>query len=666
MRNTKRWGATPDEWQKFIDLGLSEDLLPVVSNPDAPVSKNSTMKFLGKTPSLYNKDEEVVGIGKWTQRKATPKKIERWREEPDYGICIQTRNVRAFDIDVENEELVALIIHAIYDVAEVVLPVRSRANSTKCLLAFRMGGEHGKRVIKTQDGMVEFLANGQQFIAAGTHPSGERYRWGNFTKDPWEIPELTEKQFEAVMFVLESEFGIAPTSRRGLRKRGVKDLDRADSTYEFLEKKGLVLEYGDDGQQHIECPFADEHTTESVVSATSYFPAGSGGYEQGHFICLHAHCEGRTNEDFEEALGVIASEFEYLGPLEGRRKFEAIPLHEFVSAPSPSWMIKGILPHSGLAMIYGASGSGKSFLAIDIALSIALGSEWCGKKVSQGNVVYIAAEGAAGIRKRFKAYALHHSLDTKNIPISAIEDAPNLHGNDATRLLSEIQKVEGVRVVVVDTLAQSSPGADENSAKDMGAILSKCKKIQEETGALVILIHHSGKDSSKGARGWSGIFAAMDTVIEVRSNKETRIAKITKQKDGEDGIEYSFALHPITLGWDDDDDEITSCIVVYVEHENVTVGVRGKWQVSIVKAMQELDQRDEPVLRQDVISRAIKFHPFEPGDDSENPKRDRRAESVNRALNQLEEMGLLFVDDDRVACPQTHEDPQNELCGNAA
>lgn len=308
-KNSKQWGASFDEWQRFIDLGLSEDLLPVVSNPDAPVSESSTMTLLGKTPSLYNKQGNVVGVGKWTQRHTTEKEALRWAREPDYGICIQTRHVRGIDIDVEDKATAEEIAKEIEDFLGFCLPRRYRGNSGKMLLACIVEGEFGKKTVKVDGGIVELLANGQQFIAAGTHPSGVRYKW-KYLKEG--IRVLSQEEWDDMVWFLQEGFGIEEATSRGLRKREQAEGDVPDSTYDYLEENGHVLEYGAEGQQHIECPFADGHSTESSISSTSYFPKGSRGYERGHFVCLHASCEGRSDAEFEQALGVTKAKMEVL------------------------------------------------------------------------------------------------------------------------------------------------------------------------------------------------------------------------------------------------------------------------------------------------------------------------------------------------------------------
>lgn len=328
MTKTKTWGASQEEWDFFSQrLGLTADLLPVVSNSDAPISPYSAMKQKGKTPSLYNKSGAVSGFMGWTKHHSTLEDIEQWRMVSDYGICVQTRYLRAFDIDIEDRALAEKITEEIKDILGVHMPMRYREDSAKRLLVCFVPGEFGKRTIKTPDGMVELLANGQQFIAAGTHPAGARYVWDGLDAPPVEI---TQEQYEEAADIIEMCYGVAGGSRaRSLRREGGGYAD-SDDTLAFLEEHALVIGYGNEGQAHIECPFASEHTTESSVSSTSYFPAGSRGYDQGHFVCLHAHCAERGDEEFLDAFGVRAADFDVIKP-------EDIGLETFETGDQPAW-----------------------------------------------------------------------------------------------------------------------------------------------------------------------------------------------------------------------------------------------------------------------------------------------------------------------------------------
>lgn len=308
-----QYGASPQDWQHFARLGLTADLLPVVSNPKADVSPNSSMKTLGKTPSCYNGNGLAVGIPKWTQLTATKDKVERWAQQPDYGICLQTRLVRAIDIDVPDREAAAAIIAAVED-AVGTLPMRWREGTGKSLLVFEMAGEFPKRVIRTAGGAIEFLGNGQQFVAIGTHPSGSRYQWANGL--PQRIPELTPEQFEDLWLALELQFATErPTQGRIAAGADGVNLDLDDPVADWLDAQGLVL--GEQGRGLvIACPWVGEHTGgEEGDGSTMWLVAGTRGEKQGHFRCLHAHCEHRTRGDYLVAVGYaedVTEQFENL------------------------------------------------------------------------------------------------------------------------------------------------------------------------------------------------------------------------------------------------------------------------------------------------------------------------------------------------------------------
>jgi energy-coupling factor transporter ATP-binding protein EcfA2 len=250
-------------------------------------------------------------------------------------------------------------------------------------------------------------------------------------------------------------------------------------------------------------------------------------------------------------------------PTAGPLRFQVLPANEFANQAPPRWIIKHVLPQAELVVLYGASGSGKSFMALDMAGAIARGTTWRGKKVRQGKVVYIAAEGAGGFRNRMQAYAQHNQVDLAELNIGVIHAAPNLlEAQDAKDVITAIKASGGADVVIIDTFAQTTPGANENAGEDMGKALGHCKRIHAATGAVVVLVHHSGKDASKGARGWSGLRAAADAELEVvRVTDRARMLRLSKQKDGEDELSWGFELDVVQIGVDEDIEPITSCVV---------------------------------------------------------------------------------------------------------
>lgn len=248
---------------------------------------------------------------------------------------------------------------------------------------------------------------------------------------------------------------------------------------------------------------------------------------------------------------------------ENKPRFSFRTIEELRNQPPLQWRVKGLLPKTGLAAIIGASGSGKTFLALDLMGRIALGQEFFGYKTKSCPIVYIGLEGSAGIGKRIQAYEQHHGQELPAENFKIVTDRLSLLSTDAVEFASAVtHNGLGGGVVVIDTMAQASPGADENASADMGRIISNAQLLQVLTGSLVILIHHLGKDAARGARGHSSLTAALDAVIEVKQTQMGRQWAVAKSKDGEGGLRSSFRLEQVQLGTDYDGDPVTSCVAV--------------------------------------------------------------------------------------------------------
>lgn len=261
-----------------------------------------------------------------------------------------------------------------------------------------------------------------------------------------------------------------------------------------------------------------------------------------------------------------ASEFEIIPEPKGG-KFNIRSQGEFARQVKPiSWLVKNFLPKATLGVLFGESGSGKSFLTYDLCAAIARGlDEWNGKKVKKGRVMYVVAEGEAGFVNRIHAYCHQQGISPDDFEIDYISDLiPNLmEAALITDLIKEIKGRGQYDLIVMDTFAQVMAGANENSGEDVGKALAECRRIHRHTGAMVLLVHHSGKDASKGSRGWSGLKGACDVELEVSRSDDDRAVSASKLKDGRDGIQIGFKLHTVVLGEDEDGDDITSCIVEY-------------------------------------------------------------------------------------------------------
>ncbi len=320
------YGASKEDWVHFSEtLGLTKYLLPVVSHPTSRISPRSSLKDLGKVPSRYDKRGDVVGFHGWAKHESHPIQIQDWSSRADYGICIRTGYIYAFDIDVDDKQLVEQIIQFIEEFFGFKLPRRTRKNSPRALLAFRCKEGMKKRVIKLngEKNMIEFLATGQQFVAIGTHPSRARYEWlGGL---PAEFPEITEETANTCWVKINEKFGIGESFEARSGGRHIRpNIIKADPFVDRLSP----LARGSNGEVHIECPWSNEHTPGSgSVTSTTYFPAGTNGYQQGHFKCFHSHCEHRTDSDFIEALDLYGPEIEPIILKPG--EVEEIPLPVF-------------------------------------------------------------------------------------------------------------------------------------------------------------------------------------------------------------------------------------------------------------------------------------------------------------------------------------------------
>ena len=171
---------------------------------------------------------------------------------------------------------------------------------------------------------------------------------------------------------------------------------------------------------------------------------------------------------------------------------------EISKLPPVRWLVRGVLPAEGLAALYGASGSGKTFLALDLLAAVARGQSWFGSKTVPIPVTYVALEGETGMSQRVQAYERRHG----KLPVAVrfVAQALNLlTPQDIKDLASAIKLAGGGDgVVCIDTLNRASAGSDENDSKDMGRIIEAAKHLQREVGGLVLLVHHIGKDASRG------------------------------------------------------------------------------------------------------------------------------------------------------------------------
>ena len=234
----------------------------------------------------------------------------------------------------------------------------------------------------------------------------------------------------------------------------------------------------------------------------------------------------------------------------------------------PDEILEGFLTTGDSSVIFGASNSGKTSLALDIGCAIASGSSWMGRRTEKGLVIYVAAESPASVKRRVQGYQQHHKVKFPNLVI--VQSPIDLFGGDddtdkLIKLIRQIEKQKGQKVVLIigDTLARMTPGANENSGQDMGKVVQRIDRIRTECTAHFMLVHHSGKNAAAGSRGWSGIRGAIDTEIEVTESADGRCCEITKQRDlSTKSLRIGFSLVSISHGTTKWGAAATSCVVM--------------------------------------------------------------------------------------------------------
>lgn len=296
-----QYGATPEEWDRLLASGVAQWCYPVQSNPSIPVSHRSNIKSTGKLPSIKNRDGEVIGIPGWTRAAALEhpeEMVNLWRRDPDAGFCIRTghEGIIAIDADIDDPAVADAVREAFCSstgIDPAKLCYRHRGSPRWAVLCRLLDAEAGgKRVITLDSGdKVEFLASGQELVCAGTHPKGERYQW---TGEGLTCYLITSEDLQSFCDALG---GTVTTGANKARMIG-ETYQAEDRLADWLNSSGLVLQTGRNGELFIKCPWCSEHTTESGIQETAYFPAGSNGYPTGGFRCLHAHCASRGLPEF--------------------------------------------------------------------------------------------------------------------------------------------------------------------------------------------------------------------------------------------------------------------------------------------------------------------------------------------------------------------------------
>lgn len=624
MENEPAGNIVPlNPFRDFWALGYRR-LVPITP-PNCTVSeKSSFAKRLkagddarGKAPGVRWSDGSWSGFD-WLRHETDETDLDRWARM-GAGVGIRTGDgLVLIDADTTDEARAKIILDMVADRFGSV-PIRI-GNYPKAGYLVRTDPdfqytriEFGERNDNgSLQERVEILSEGRQFVAHGIHPkTGKPYRWA---KPLTPIEDLPYVPADALVAFLADLRPLLPAASEVIKEGAATDINQATLKADIdLVRRAVGLI--PNTSEHFPTREAYRMMGYAIKGATQADPAagfeifadwcdrwqdgtnepdvvaGDWGRMKPPFRVGAAYlfdlAEKHGNGQFSKAEqwfdGVLAAaaNYEPLFPSEKpedgvsgaggtQRPFTFTPLMEaaeqaLTSATAP--LVKGLLDQGAMTVLYGESNSGKTFVTMDLCYHIASGRSWGGMRVTKMPVLYVAAEGGQGAKKRAAALAAKYG---------AVEGFYFLlHPVNLLRVDADLKPlIEGVRafdvrfgLVVIDTLSRAMAGGDENASTDMGAMVKHLDVLRKATGAHVLTVHHSGKDKAKGARGHSLLRAATDTEIEIAENE----ISVTKQRDLDKAFASGFALDVVTLGVDGDGDPITSCTVRLVKEQKIVV-----------------------------------------------------------------------------------------------
>jgi hypothetical protein len=239
---------------------------------------------------------------------------------------------------------------------------------------------------------------------------------------------------------------------------------------------------------------------------------------------------------------------------------------EIEDIPHKKNLVRNFLGAGEMSCLFGPPGSAKSVLAGDLAAHCAWGQDWFGRRTMQGGVLFIAAERAALVKRRFAAFRLYYGL--ADLPLAVLSGSLDFRSNGtaADGIIEYAKRWKDddgteTRLIIGDTVSRLIAGGDENSPKDVGAFINNVARIQDATGAHILLIHHVPHEQNR-MRGHGALLAACDTTIKIEKCGDIRTATVEKNNDGEEGEAVAFKLESQELGKDPDTGQMTTAPVV--------------------------------------------------------------------------------------------------------
>ena len=429
----------------------------------------------------------------------------------------------------------------------------------KRLFAYRITSPIKKLQIIGEAGKVEILGDGQQFVAYAIHPdTGRPYEWVGYDNPldtPLDrLPSITPEQVHAFLSRAAALMGAQDA---GIQSSGFADGQEADERWGRAIAQVLA-----GGDLHDSLRNLAAGWIASGMPAPAAVQALRAVMENSAARKLRPRDWQARYEDIPRAVRSAQEKFEQAPSAataaDGSLLMSVLDLEQH--SANVRWAVKHVIGEETVGMIFGASGAFKSFLAIDYAMHRCYGMDWLGKKTRKGNVVYLAAEGGAGLLRRIQAWHLARGMDWRQCPMATVTVPLTMKTKSA--FLREQIIAAGMKAtdVVIDTMSQTYTG-NENSSDEVAEYFRVIGlELRAMLGVTVIVVHHSGHSASERPRGSSAIVGALDFVFGVFREEKERIATLTclKQKDEDRFADVLFDLSVHEIGRDEDGDPITS------------------------------------------------------------------------------------------------------------
>lgn len=562
-------------------------------------------------------------IDGWQNLRCKPEDVPNLWDTTGMSIGVLHVNTAALDIDVYDPDLAARLLAE--GMRRFPGALERIGHAPKTAIVMRVEGPEwavratskGKKGDLTAQ--VDIRAFTRQFVAYGYHPdTGKPYTWprGELWNTPnAALPVITKDEAQSFRDWCEAEIlawaGEDPRKVIDLEQRRQSDIgDEKCGEALFLEALQWVSpslghedgwcealmaihDFYNGSNQGLEVAkdwssSDPRYTPREVESKWKSFKVGGGvTYRAVLGMAKKAGADLREMRRRLEPSATYSEERTFSGakqyadptqalaaePAETAKTGAAIEwFRDIAPALTDSYIVKSFIGADTMSVIYGPSNSGKTFFTLDLAFHIAAGLPWRGRRVNRAGVLYLAAEGGKGVANRIAALKIEKG--TGDIPLALRRAGLDLLKQEADlqivfNLANEVKAASGGGriLIVIDTLSRVMAGGDENSAADMTALIRNIDAIREATNSHIMLVHHSGKDVARGARGHSSLRAATDTEIEVQNEDGSRAAIVTKQRDYQGGETFAFDLKPVLLGVDQDGDEVSSCVIEATDSE---------------------------------------------------------------------------------------------------